>query len=702
LRRRILTMAIMAAFEAIQAISQQPAPHPGIEDILRPHVHAQQAPANAPHTPDVVFDASSLGSPLKLDRGWRVGITSNQEAAKPDFDDSTWAVRDARESFADVPDEDHLADATPHDPNGTRPAGHKRPDVWFRLHLKLAPDHAPVFLLLELPPSLSGSSGPESLGLDVYSNGHRIQPEGPHADIPENYQQISRIYPLNAGASETQVTLAIRTELIPVGSGAYTNFFSRRTVHLGNRQDLDRVLELWSFHNLFEHLPHLVNSILLLVLAVFLLALYFTQKGHIEYLWLALYELLQVPIGLLDLAGSTARVDHVLYTTLVFQLLVISAYLYFEFLVAFLGLPKRWYIRMLRYSAPIPILACISPVVLLPAHGPVAIIMLAIVMIISVFWVLSWLIFIFTTLIQATLRRNFEAGLLLIPLLLSLVGWIENILMVSMNDLAGRPYRSPLTLQAGPVPIHFSSFADFAGILVIVLIIFVRFLRIHRDQERASSELAAARSVQELMIPQEKLHTPGFEVESVYSPANEVGGDFYHVQSTPEGDLLVVIGDVAGKGLKAAMNVSMLMGALRRIPERSPARILEALNRVLSGSESFTTCQAAMFLASGEVILANAGHLPPYLNSQEVAVAGGLPLGVIAEVEYSENRLYLHPGDRLLMLSDGVVEARRPTGELFGFERVHNLSNLSAFYIADAAKSFGQEDDITVLTVRRQ
>jgi serine phosphatase RsbU (regulator of sigma subunit) len=229
----------------------------------------------------------------------------------------------------------------------------------------------------------------------------------------------------------------------------------------------------------------------------------------------------------------------------------------------------------------------------------------------------------------------------------------------------------------------------------------VRFLRIHHDQERASSELAAARSVQELMIPQEQLETPGFEVDSIYNPANEVGGDFYHIQTTPDCGLLVVIGDVAGKGLKAAMNVSMLMGALRGIPERSPAKILASLNRVLVGSESFTTCQAAWFGPDGELVLANAGHLPPYLNSQEITVPGGLPLGVLADVSYEEVRLYMHPGDRILLLSDGVVEARRSSGELFGFDRVHNLSNQSAFYIADAAKEFGQEDDITVLTVRR-
>jgi len=143
------------------------------------------------------------------------------------------------------------------------------------------------------------------------------------------------------------------------------------------------------------------------------------------------------------------------------------------------------------------------------------------------------------------------------------------------------------------------------------------------------------------------------------------------------------------------------MGALRRTPERSPAKILESLNRVLTGSESFTTCQVAWFGGNGELVIANAGHLPPYLNSQEVMVPGGLPLGVLPENTYDEVRLYLHPGDRILIMSDGVVEARQPSGELFGFDRVHNLSGQTAFYIADAAKAFGQEDDITVLTVRR-
>jgi serine phosphatase RsbU (regulator of sigma subunit) len=247
-----------------------------------------------------------------------------------------------------------------------------------------------------------------------------------------------------------------------------------------------------------------------------------------------------------------------------------------------------------------------------------------------------------------------------------------------------------------------ASAGDFAGIFVILLIIYFRFMRIYRERERASSELAAARSVQELLIPREKIATPGFEVDSVYSPANEVGGDFFHIQTAGSEGMLVVIGDVAGKGLKAAMNVSLLMGALRRTEERSPARILESLNGVLTGTEGFTTCQAVWFGANGETVIASAGHPPPYLNSQEINLPGGLPLGVVSSVTYEESRFYLHPGDRVLLLSDGVVEARAASGELFGFDRVRNLSNQTAFYLADAAKAFGQEDDITVLTVRRQ
>lgn len=674
--------------------------------LLAPHRHAGPPPRHPAVSPDVVFDASKLGSPLVLDKNWRVGITSKDEAISPDFDDTSWSVRDARPLIAEVPDEDHTpgppgAGVSPDDPP-KMPPGHKRPFAWFRIHVKLAPNHGPVSLLIELPISHAASAFGASAtasAVDVFANGKAVIPQGPHGEQADHYQAISRIYDLNIPPAETSLTLVLRTVYVPFGYTAYTTFFANRTLRIGNQEDLARSLELWSMHSLFERLPTLIDGILMALLGVFLLALYFTQKGHTEYLWLGFYQLAQTPIGFIDLEGSSAHLDQLWFVALTLQLWMISAYLYFEFLISFLALRRRWYINSLRWTAPV--LAFVAPSLLMVGQHRWVGVVLAIIMLGSIIWTIAWLLFVLITLIVATVKRNYEAGLLLIPLLLSFVGILERVLTSGMTDWQGHPYRSPLTLQAGPIPIHFASIADFTGLLAIVLIIFVRFLRIHRERERASSELAAARSVQELMIPHEQIQTPGFEVDTVYKPATEVGGDFYHIEPTPDGGLLVVLGDVAGKGLKAAMNVSMLMGALRRITDRSPAKILESLNRVLVGSESFTTCQAAWFGADGELVIANAGHLHPYVNSQEVPLPGGLPLGVLPEVSYEEIQVYLHPGDRILLMSDGVVEARHNSGELFGFSRVHNLSGQSAFYIADAAREFGQEDDITVLTVRR-
>jgi sigma-B regulation protein RsbU (phosphoserine phosphatase) len=688
-RRRYLWAVAILVCAAMQGVAQQAHPS-GFPRFV--HEHQGPTVKDAPK-PDTVLDATGLGMPLLLDKNWRVGVTSDIAAGKPDFDDTKWSVRDASASIADVSGADEEGDI------GN--ASEQR-YAWFRRHIKLAPNHGPVALLIQLPVSqntpMSGAeSGP---GADVYANGKHIVPEGPHPDATYRYQEISRIYNLEVPATETSLTLVVKTLYIPFGFTAYTNFFATRSFWLGSPVELNRTLELWSVHNLFERLPRLIISILLLVLAVFLLTLYFTQKGHTEYLWLALHELMQAPIGFVELAGSSARLDQLWFAAIILQLVALSAYVYFEFLIAFLSLRRRWYISTLRYTSPV--LLGVGPALLLFGHNKLLSLVLFLVFGLgSLLWLLGWTLFIFLTLIVATIKRNFEAGMLLIPLVLTIIGIIEPIVTGGIADFGGGTFHSPLTFQAGPIPIHFAAIADFTSMMAIIIIIFGRFLRIHHEQERASSELAAARSVQELMIPREKVETPGFEVDSVYNPATEVGGDFFHVESTEDGGLLVVIGDVAGKGLQAAMNVSMLMGALRRTPDRSPATILESLNRVLLGSESFTTCQAAWFGANGELVLANAGHLPPYLNSQEVKVPGALPLGVMSDVKYDEVRLYLHPGDRLLMMSDGVVEARMQTGELFGFNRIHNLSNQSAFYIADAAKAFGQEDDITVLTVRR-
>jgi len=702
LRRKLLTAFCIAvsATAPLLARALQLSPPPPPPKLPKQHVQPRPGPPPALPASQAIVDATTLGTPILLDRNWRVGISSDPAAASPDFDDSTWAIRDAQPVINEVNDQDTPApekSGAPSSPHSTRPTRY----AWFRLHIKLAPDHGPLALFIELP--VSSNTSVSISGSDyapaIFADGRQILPEGPHGNSPQYYQAISRIYRFDVPPSETSFVLAVRTRDIEFGYGAYTSFFAGRTLRLGDPTDLDRLLTLWSNRQLFERIPRLVISGLLTVLAAFLFALYYAQKGHVEYLWLALHELAQAPIGFIEQAGSSAHLDVLWYAALVVQLALVAAYFFFEFLIAFLGLKRRWYIRALRITSPI--LAFVAPLLLLVGHSGVVTVLLICSFLLTFCWMAGWSLFVFLTLIAAALRRNFEAGLLLIPLVLSAIGIGEPIVTAIITEESSKPYVSPLTYQAGPIPIHFASVADFTGILVIVIIIFVRFLRIHRDQERVTNELAAARSVQELLIPKERLATPGFEVDSIYDPANEVGGDFFHIQ-TVDGGMLVVIGDVAGKGLKAAMNVSLVMGALRYTQERRPARILEKLNVVLVGTQSFTTCQAIWFGLNGEMIVANAGHLPPYLNSQEIALPGGLPLGVLTDITYDEARFYLHPGDRVLLLSDGVVEARQSSGELFGFDRLRHFSQQSAFYLAEAAKAFGQQDDITVLTIRRQ
>ena len=105
--------------------------------------------------------------------------------------------------------------------------------------------------------------------------------------------------------------------------------------------------------------------------------------------------------------------------------------------------------------------------------------------------------------------------------------------------------------------------------------------------------------------------------------------------------------------------------------------------------------------AGGRVVLANAGNPAPYAAGVEVALDSGLPLGLDRDAEYPEHGLVLQPGERLTFVSDGVVEAENSRRELFGFDRTREISTRSAREIAEAAKAWDQNDDITVVTVRR-
>jgi hypothetical protein len=226
-------------------------------------------------------------------------------------------------------------------------------------------------------------------------------------------------------------------------------------------------------------------------------------------------------------------------------------------------------------------------------------------------------------------------------------------------------------------------------------------------EERAlfAGEVRAARDVQQYLIPEHLPPTPGFSIESEYRPAREVGGDFFQVlPDSTDGSLLLVVGDVAGKGIEAGMLATLIVGAVRTAATftSDPARILALLNERLC-ERGFVTCLALRVEQDGSATLVNAGHLPPYLNGKEMAVEGALPLGVVAGMQFPASQFHLADGDSMMLMTDGVAEAQDAQGRLFGFERIGELLRKGAggAALAAAAQAFGQEDDITILTLMR-
>ena len=250
---------------------------------------------------------------------------------------------------------------------------------------------------------------------------------------------------------------------------------------------------------------------------------------------------------------------------------------------------------------------------------------------------------------------------------------------------------------------RFDAFAIFATLLASALVTTKHINMEGALQLQAEAELQAARAVQQVLIPDEIPSLPGFKIESVYRPAGQVGGDFFQILPTARGGVLIVIGDVSGKGMPAAMTVSLLVGTFRTLAHYtvSPGEILAAMNRrmLLRSKDGFTTCLVLRADSDGALTIANAGHIPPYCAGEELAVEGGLPLGLDAQSTYDEAKFELRPGAQLTLLTDGVVEARSTTGELFGFARTQTSSGKSAEQIVEAARAFGQDDDITVVTL---
>jgi hypothetical protein len=637
--------------------------------------------------------AQSLPGTFSLDRDrqpvvalsglWRFHPGDNSAWADPRLDDSGWSLirGDNTWNAQGFPNLDGFA--------------------WYRARVELPEGQHDVAIYI---PKILTS-------YQVFADGKFLGGKGgmpPHA-YPRSEFTPPAVYPLPKGStgSARTVLIAIRVwhwpgwELL-IGGGFYGAPLVGQNTLIQQREEAGTArLMLLTAESaalaMFEILAGIAS-----------LGFFWLRPREKEYLWFSIFVFASAALHLATRAEILHGIDVVLFDHVQIALLSAAQFAQVAFFYRLLGGRREWLFWMAIGSIAVNFLLSVSVLglklfVTLP-HGTLvawnaagAVLSLA-----PAIWVL-------VLLVRRAVQGRFDARLLLAPVaLLELSTIMDPVFWLGTfafhwNQANWSWFR---VFTRTPFPTSVPDLCE-ALFLAGLLAIFVhRFTRTSLQEDAHRRELESARIVQQVLIPEAIPRVPGFVIESVYKPAGEVGGDFFQILPSPEGGLLAVIGDVSGKGTPAAMTVSLLVGTVRTLAHftQAPGEILAAMNqRMLGRSQGgFTTCLVLRIQEDGRVTMANAGHIAPFLNGCEVAVESGLPLGLAGEAEYPEMSFELVAAQQLTLVTDGVVEARGNEGELFGFERTAAASRQSAESIAETAQAFGQEDDITVLTLVRE
>ena len=242
-----------------------------------------------------------------------------------------------------------------------------------------------------------------------------------------------------------------------------------------------------------------------------------------------------------------------------------------------------------------------------------------------------------------------------------------------------------------------------------------------RSRERLEQELRVAQLIQQQFLPKQLPDLDGWQVSAFYRPARAVGGDFYDFIDLPDGKVGIVAGDVTDKGVPAALVMASTRSILRSEAARhsSPGTVLQRANELLYPdipAHMFVTClYAVLDPKTGSLVFANAGHNLPYVRSEDGVKelsARGMPLGLMPGMDYEETTAILAPGEVMLLHSDGIAEAHDPSGEMFGFPRMHELmakcvraDEVIDVMMTELDRFSGpgkeQEDDITLVSLKR-
>src|ERR687893_638206 len=230
-----------------------------------------------------------------------------------------------------------------------------------------------------------------------------------------------------------------------------------------------------------------------------------------------------------------------------------------------------------------------------------------------------------------------------------------------------------------------------------------------QERERIEQELRVARLIQHTLLPKSAPELEGHHIAVYYQPAREVGGDFYDFLDLEDGRLGLIVGDVSGKGVPAAIVMAItrtMLHAAYRLGSPAPGEILEQVNNILYKDippNMFVTCLAALLDSrSGRLHYANAGHDLPYLRhaegGSEELRATGMPLGLMPNMSYEQKEITLEPGESILLYSDGLVEAHDSQREMFGLPRMQEFvgahpggASLIDFLLAELEQFTGED-----------
>ncbi|HEX8797214.1 MAG TPA: GAF domain-containing SpoIIE family protein phosphatase [Terriglobales bacterium] len=245
-----------------------------------------------------------------------------------------------------------------------------------------------------------------------------------------------------------------------------------------------------------------------------------------------------------------------------------------------------------------------------------------------------------------------------------------------------------------------------------------RFQQEQQERHRMAREAQEARAIQQALLPKASPFAPGFEISGLTLEAGEVGGDWYDYIPFQDGCWGLVLADVSGKGTAAALLMSATRGMLRSLADtcKSPAEVLNKLNRLMvddfPAGKFVTLIYAVLDPSKRSLTFASAGHLPPVLvdgsRARFLQTELGMPLG-LTRGEFSDTRIDLREGSRILFYSDGITEACGPSDEEYGPERLRDhmarLEVSTETIVADVrahVNGVGLQDDATVILVKAQ